>query len=350
MKKNNIKPNTHPLRVGIIGLGMIGTKRFNAIQQMKSIISHGIFDVDKAKSTAIANIPKIPVIQYPSYQALLADPTIEAVVIATPPHITSKIVRDAFKAGKHVLAEKPLGNTAADAAQISRAAQRSGKVLKAGFNHRHHPAIMKAHELFKEGAIGNIMYIRAVYGHGGRKGYGSEWRMQKKFSRGGELYDQGVHVIDLANWFIGEFDRVFATTRNLFWKKSDLEDNAFCQMLNKKGQVASFHASVTQWKNKFSFEIFGTKGYLFIDGLGRSYGTEKLTVGIEEELGKPYNETIYEFPGEDISWREELTEFERAIATKRRPMADGTDNVVVMKLLEGLYRSAKTNKILNIKT
>jgi len=348
MKKNNIKPDKKPLRVGIIGLGMIGTKRFNALQQMKSIIVHGIFDVDTTKSAALAGISKIPFIQYLSYKDLLADPAIEAVIIATPPHITSKIVRDALKAGKHVLAEKPLGKKATDAAEISKIAHRNGKVLKVGFNHRHHPAIMKAYELFKEGVIGNIMYIRAIYGHGGRKGYGSEWRMQKKFSRGGELYDQGVHVIDLANWFIGGFDQVFASTRNLFWKESDLEDNAFCQMLNKKGQVASFHVSVTQWKNKFSFEIFGTKGYLFIDGLGRSYGTEKLTVGIEEELGKPYKETVHEFPGEDISWREELIEFERSIAEKRKPLADSTDNVIVMKLLEALYKSGKTGKVIKV--
>lgn len=338
----------HLLHIGIIGLGKIGTKRFHALQEISSSVVSGVFDVDRIKISAlVANSRSFT--RYDSYQALLADPSIEAVIISTPPHLTSKITFAALRAGKHVLAEKPLGNTSADAQRLSVLSARSGKVLKVGFNLRHHPALTKAHQIFQKGNIGRIMHIRAVYGHGGRKGYGGEWRMQKKFSRGGELFDQGVHILDLANWFVGNFNKVFATTRNSFWKESDLEDNAFCQLMSKNGAVVSFHVSVTQWKNKFSFEIYGTKGYLFINGLGRSYGTETLRMGLEKQLGKPYKETIWEFPGEDISWKEELKEFGRAIAEHRKPMASGAENVTVMKLLDGLYRSARTGKIINIR-
>src|SRR5207253_2624337 len=109
----------------------------------------------------------------------------------------------ALKSGKHVLAEKPLGNNAKDALAIYQSAKKHRRVLKVGFNHRFHSSLLKAHQLYKKGAIGEIMYIRSVYGHGGRKNYGKEWRIQKKYTAGGEMYDQGSHILDLSHWFLG---------------------------------------------------------------------------------------------------------------------------------------------------
>jgi predicted dehydrogenase len=122
-----------------------------------------------------------------------------------------------LESGKHVLCEKPLGRNFAEAEQMVAAAGKTGRILKTGFNHRHHPAVWKARELVRQGAIGPLMFIRAVYGHGGPPGYEKEWRADANLSGGGELLDQGVHILDLCRWFMSDFAEAFALTGTFFW-------------------------------------------------------------------------------------------------------------------------------------
>ncbi len=341
MKKNNLR-----LRVGIVGCGKIGQKRAETILKLGRDSVSGAFDVNKDAMAVLAR--QTGAKQYGSWQALLKNPNIDAVIAATYHRILPKITIAALTAGKHVLAEKPLGNSAGEAKKILQAAGRHRKVLKVGFNHRFHPALLKAHELFRRGAIGPIMYIRAVYGHGGRKDYDLEWRVQPKFTQGGEMYDQGSHILDLAYWFVGDFKKAFANKKNYFWRKTPLEDNAFCQLVTEAGQTVSFQVSLTQWKNKFSFEIYGGKGYLAVNGLGRSYGVETLTYGTGVGLGRPPKERIWEFSGPDASWESEWKEFRRAVATGRPVMSSAEENYSVMRAMDALYKSAKSEKMTRV--
>jgi predicted dehydrogenase len=84
-------------------------------------------------------------------------------------------------------------------------AEAAGRVLKCGFNHRHHPAVQQARRWFEEGRIGEPVFIRARYGIGGRPGYEREWRADPEIVSGGQLMEQGIHAVDLARWFLGEF-------------------------------------------------------------------------------------------------------------------------------------------------
>src|SRR4029077_13954679 len=129
---------------------------------------------------------------------------------------------------------------------------------------------------------GKVMFIRARYGHGGRKGMEKEWRFNKKISGGGELLDQGIHLVDLARWFGGEMKTAYGLAQTKFWE-TKLDDNAFALLTNDHVAV-SLHASTTQWKNLFSFEIYGDMGYLEITVKGGSYGEEVLVFG-KKNLG-----------------------------------------------------------------
>ena len=100
------------------------------------------------------------------------------------------------------------------------------------------------------------MFIRARYGHGGRVGYDKEWRAQPELSGGGEFIDQGVHLIDLARWFLGDFNEMQGFAHTYFWNMP-VDDNGFLLLKTPKKQVAFLHASCTEWKNLFSFEIYG---------------------------------------------------------------------------------------------
>src|SRR5207237_7906533 len=121
-------------------------------------------------------------------------------------------------------------------------------LVKVGFNHRFHPAFRKARTLFDAGAIGPLLYIRARYGHGGRLGYEREWRADPRLSGGGELLDQGVHLIDLARWFAGDFTQVTGHVASYFWP-IPVADNAFALLTTAGGQAALLHPSWTARKN-----------------------------------------------------------------------------------------------------
>lgn len=342
-----MKTSKKKLNVGIIGCGLIGHKRAKAIAELKGDRLAGIYDIDSARMVGLYQ--ETGARMYESWQQMLKDPEIDCVIVAAFHKAIPEIVVEALKNGKHVLAEKPLGDNSKDAELIYNTAKKYGKIVKVGFNHRFHPAFMKARELFAKGAIGKALYIRGIYGHGGRKDYDLEWRMQPKFTRGGQMYDQGSHMTDLSLWFLDPIDQVFANTKNYFWKKTPLEDNAFCQLISKSGQTSSFQVSLTQWKNKFSFDIYGTDGYLLINGLGRSYGIETLTYGKRFGLGQVPTEKVWSFEGVDISWNEEWKNFRTAILEKKPVMSSAEENLKIMRVIDGLYDSAKSGKITKIK-
>jgi len=324
------------LRVGIVGAGLIGSRRADfAAAAGDAVVA--VADVDSGRAGALAG--RHGARPFADWRRLLDSEELDAVVVATVNRHLSEISVAALEAGRHVLCEKPPGRTAAEAVAMASAQRRSGRVLKIGFNLRFHPALARAHELFSAGEIGSPLYVRAVYGHGGRPGYGSEWRADLELAGGGELLDQGVHVIDLCRWFLGDFSEAEAILAGLFWTSAPVEDNAFVTLRTAEGQVAAFHSSWTQWRNHFSFEVYGSEGCLQVEGLGGSYGPESLVLG-RRLPGRPPEEIRTEFP-EDVSWRLDWHDFVEAVAGRRAPACGGEDGVEVMRLVDRLYARAR---------
>jgi predicted dehydrogenase len=326
------------LRVGIIGAGQIGSKRAREVARSEDCRLVAFVDADEGRARGLAE-------QYgcrgtSDWQKLLSGNELDAVIVATTHRWLAPITLAALESHKHVLCEKPLAINAEEAKKVVESAARNGAKLKAGYNHRHHPAIWEAHRRAEAGEIGRLLYIRCRYGHGGRAGYEREWRADPAESGGGELLDQGVHGLDLFRWFLGDFSEISAVLANLFWQMP-VEDNVFCTLRTPAGQVAMLHASWTQWKNLFSFEIFGDLGYLIVEGLGGSYGPEKLRVGRRPpKFGVP-EEAVFDYPGEDLSWAKEWQEFVAAIREDRQPVAAGYDGWQVLRLVEAARESAR---------
>ncbi|MBV9997055.1 MAG: Gfo/Idh/MocA family oxidoreductase [Caulobacteraceae bacterium] len=324
------------MRFAIIGCGLIGAKRADAIAGLRHQLVVAA-DLDRGRADVLA--ARYGGRATDDWRAALAADGVDAVIVATAHDALSAIAVGALEAGKHVLVEKPAGRNLSEVEAIAAAAARGGKIVKVGYNHRFHPSILKARSLVDAGELGPLMFVRGRYGHGGRIGYEQEWRLKRDISGGGELIDQGSHLIDLAHWFLGDFTAVFGQTRNYFWA-ADTEDNAFLTLSTSQGAVAWLHASWTEWKNMFSFEIYGRDGKIEINGLGGSYGIESLALyKMLPQMGPPET-TKWEWPFPDVSWRLETAEFIDAIGEGRRAIGDIEDAAHTMSVIDQVYRGS----------
>ena len=333
------------MNVAIIGAGLIGAKRADAVVQNSDLKL--ICDVDSKRSEELA--AKHDASFCADYNEAVNHNVIDAVIVATTNKFLTPISVACLNAGKHVLCEKPLGRNADESKAIVSAAEKSGKIIKTGFNHRFHPAIIKTKELLDKKAIGKILNIRSRYGHGGRLGMEQEWRCSKELCGGGELIDQGVHIIDLCLWFTSmEVTQVYGKTYASFWK-TDVEDNAFFNLEFNDGVLAQCHVSWTNWKNIFSFEIFGIEGYIKIEGLGGSYGVETLEVGHRNKEGGIPDIKYFEYHGEDNSWELEWKEFKQAIEQNREPIGSGIDGLKANQVIGAIYESSASGCTVKIR-
>jgi predicted dehydrogenase len=318
--------------IAIIGCGLIGRKRAAALSGRELVVCCDI-NRERAESLAVTR-PGCAVSS--DWSKVIHQANVDAVVIATSHDWLAAITTEAARAGKHVLVEKPGARRCCELDAAQRAARDTGALIRVGFNHRYHRAFRKARQIFETGALGEMMFIRGRYGHGGRPGYEREWRAEPERSGGGELVDQGVHLIDLSRWFLGDFCSVLGRSHTYFWNMP-VEDNGFLLLETARGQTAFLHASWTEWKNLFSFEIAGRLGKLEISGLGGSYGVERLAwYKMSPEMGPP--ETFaWEYPMADDSWEAECAAFLEDIRLGRQPQPGIADAQAALHIVEQVY-------------
>src|SRR5205823_6231723 len=183
------------------------------------------------------------------------------VIVSTPPHLHAPVALAGIDAGKHVLCEKPLAHTLADAERICAAAESRGVLLKTGFNHRYFPAMAFARDLIAAGRIGDVVAVRAYAGHPGGREFGHAWVHDGSITGGGSLVDNGIHILDLTRFFLGEAELQAAQgyAANLVWPFDNAEDNGFALFRAAGGAIAYVHASWTDWRGyRFSIEATGT--------------------------------------------------------------------------------------------
>ncbi len=329
------------MRVAIVGCGLIGGKRAKSI----AALGHRVVataDAVPERAAALAN-------SYPGcvssgdWKEIVRRDDADAVVVATINDSLAAIALGAIEAGKNVLVEKPAARSASELRPVVAAAKAMGVTVRVGFNHRFHPALLKARTLVDEGACGPLMFVRGRYGHGGRVGYDREWRSDPALAGGGELLDQGVHLIDLTRWFLGDVTAVSGFATTFFWDMP-VEDNGFVCTHHTGGQVGWLHASCSEWKNLFCLEIYGRTGKLQIDGLGGSYGVERLAYYRMLPAMGPPETTIWEYPGEDGSWNAEFRDFERATNGEAGPGATLSDAVAALDVVARVYTQSKPAK------
>jgi len=333
------------MRFAIVGCGRIGQKRLRALGSTHRLVVAADVVLERAQALAqqsnahfLRLFPRT--IATADWREAVEHAEADAVIVATTNDMLAPIALAAIERGKHVLVEKPAARSPEEIQPLIEASQRQKRCVQVGFNHRFHPALQKAREIFESGVLGPLLFVRGRYGHGGRLGYDREWRAMREISGGGELLDQGVHLIDLARWFLGDFAHVDGFAHTFFWDMQ-VEDNAFLTLRTAGQETAFLHASCTEWKNLFSFEIYGRLGKLHIEGLGGSYGVERLSYyAMQPEMGPP-PATIWEYRGEDTSWKLELDRFAAFAACGQTPNPGLREARAALEIVAEIYRKSR---------
>lgn len=300
------------MKIAIAGYGKIGQLRARILSDRNDVIIVGVFDPVKPEKLKFGTF-------YESFDTLL-EADIDAIFICAYNTVLAEYTAKALNKGIHVFCEKPPAMKTEDLKIVFDALKSSGKVLKYGFNHRYHYSVMEAKKIVDSGRMGKLLWMRGAYGKAGSIDYDKNWRNYKKFSGGGILIDQGIHMLDLMRYFSGEkFNKINSYITTAYWNIK-VEDNAFILMQSENKVIASMHSSATQWRHKFLLEMCFEEGYLNLDGIlsgTRSYAPEKLVIGRREfedvtfAMGKP-KESIVSFEN-DHSWNLEIEEFINAI-------------------------------------
>jgi len=323
----------------IFGYGYMGKIRYQALRNQPEVRFVNVVDPYVDPSTAELNGILIPA------NAEIPWEEFDAVLVCTPNNVTAELCVEGLNCCGRVFCEKPPGRSWEDFCRIAEAAERRpGHTLVFGFNHRLHPSVQAAKALIGEGGLGDVLYVKGTYGKSGGLRYRESWRSQPSVAGGGILLDQGIHMLDLFQLFLGRLTAVDAVLARSFWD-CGLEDNAFVLLRSERGVPAFLHSSATLWKHTFRLEIGCRNGYLTASGLlsqTGSYGREQLIIGkrqFEDEslaLGNPREEIIHF--DRDESWDKEIQEFIAAIK-EGRPAKHGTLEEArhVMELVRDIY-------------
>ena len=301
------------LRVGIVGCGLIGRKRAAALRSEDVVV--GVQDAVPEAAQALGGALGVPAVE--SLENLLGLAP-DVVIVATTHDALAGVGEAAMRAGVDVLIEKPAGRTTGEVERLLAVAHETGRLGCVGFNHRFHPGVQRVLAEVAGGEHGDLMFVRARYGHGGRVGYDREWRADPLRSGGGELVDQGFHLLDLTRCLAGELPVASAFATTAYWDMP-VDDNAVIT-LGDAGQAglpfANLHASCSEWKNLFDLEVYCRTAKFHLSGLQGSYGQQVLTIyRMRPEMGPPDAERI-EYPTEDVSWTREWESVARAVTTR----------------------------------
>ena len=328
------------LKFGIIGAGLMGRRRAESLISFPDVELVSVADVDESKAKKLSENYKCKFTK--NYADILKNKEINCIIVSTVNNVLAKISKEALENGKHVFVEKPVSVNTKDVEELIKISESKKLVVKVGFNHRFFPHIQKAKELLNNGEIGDLMFLKATYGQKSRIGFENEWRVKKEISGGGQLIDQGAHIIDLCRFFMGDIKEARGEITRLFWD-IEVDDNDFFILKNEKGNVAFVHTSSSLWENTFHLYLYGKKGIIKISGIRSHYGNPKLTL-LRRNEDKSRVEGVYQFdeesinfPNEDLSYVDEIGNFKRAISGKGKVEGNLHDAKEELKLISSLY-------------
>ena len=326
-------------KVGIAGYGVVGKRRHAALKKIHDFKVTSLSDISFKDEDNLLNLNC-----YSDYKDLIKNEDLDILFISLPNNHAASATLLGLKKNLHVFCEKPPAKTLSELMPIKEYLEKTDLKLMYGFNHRFHSSVIHAKKIIDSDELGKIVNLKGIYGKSNMISFNqTDWRTDREKSGGGILLDQGIHMLDLMNYFVGGFNNIFSIIQNTFWN-FDVEDNAFVLMQNDDGIIGQLHSSATQWRHTFNLDITLKKGSLILGGLltsSKSYGDETLTIiyaDPDNDKGNP-KEEIINFD-EDISWDMEIKRFTDAVRNSDK-IKNGSiyQAIEIMDLIEKIYKA-----------
>lgn len=320
---------------------------------------------------------------------VIDNPEISVVDICTPNNAHAEIAIAAAKAGKHIICEKPLALTSAEAREMYHAAEKNKVHTMVAFNYRKTPAIQLAKKYIDEGALGTILDFRGTYLQDWSADPNSplSWRFRKNLCGSGALGDIGTHVVDILRFLVGDFKRVNARTATYIKERPvqsgmadslgtlrlkqdtprkpvDVDDQCMFMIECENGAFGSIEATRNAWgrNNYITFEIHGTKGSLFFNYERRDELQVCFADDPEDRRGfrtvytgpsHPYGDGLWPIPALGIGYTEtkiiECYDFFNALKEGKNPSPDFRDGYAIELISDAVITSAKEHRWVDVK-
>ena len=322
------------LKVGIIGCGYQGGRLASAIQLSDSLVVTACMDIDAQAAAELANgVGGVSV--HPSVKSLLEDADVDVVMIATPHHVLAEISLKAIQAGKHVLAEKPIGLNDRQAAQVEQALLSKGVCYMAGYSFRYLAAWQKVKELLTQATLGEILAITGLFGTGPLD---DGWQATPD-TGGGPLLFVGSHLVDQVLWYMQDDPlAVYADVR--FRVDTQADEKSSFQISFARGATAQILVTQAVPSMIYRLDIYGRQGQIHMQTSG--YLDYEITVSskIVEEFNQPavlHPQTALD--PRDYMHLQQLNDFVEAIRTSKQPPVNILDGRRVLKVIDAVFES-----------
>ena len=361
------------LKIGIIGCGGIANQKhmpaLSKLSEKCEMVAFCDEKIERAQKAA-AEFGTADAKVYSDYHELLANPEVEVVHVLTPNVAHCPITVAAFEAGKHVMCEKPMAHTAADAKTMVEAWKKSGKKFTVGYQNRFRPEIQMLHKSCEQGELGEIYFAKA---HAIRRRAVPTWGVfpNKTLQGGGPLIDIGTHALDMTLWMMDNYKPV-SVTGQVFYKLGNLpqategnmfgpwdpetyevEDSAFGMIKFENGAAVQLEASWAinmQISREASTTLCGTKAGAEVYS-GMSFPNNKLIINrghngllTDEEICGAGNVAYFEGGLGEEPGLAEARQWLDAIINDTEPLVKPEQAYKVTQILEAIYESSATGK------
>jgi predicted dehydrogenase len=351
------------IKFGIVGCGAIGPTHAGALRQMHDVELVAVADLKPDRAQAVADKFSVPKI-YHDQQQLLNDPDIDVVCLCTPSGMHGDGAIAAMQAGKHVIVEKPMEISTAACDRMIDAQKKTGRLLSIISQHRFDAASLLVKDMIQSGKLGRIILATAdVKWYRTQKYYDEgDWRGTWALDGGGAVMNQGIHTLDLLQWFVGDVESISAHTRTAAHERIEVEDTAVASIAFKNGAIGTYVASTAVYDGlPVRIDVFGTEGSAILEGdrlkqiklkngetchgeQAAHHAVRVASGGTASVADHATNRPATEKEG--AVWgdahRAQFEDVVRALRSSGKPLIDGPAGRAPVRIIEALYRSART--------
>ncbi len=327
------------VRIALVGVGAAAQiNHLPVLKKMEGVELVALCDRDPEKAARVAQKFGVPA-SYNRFEELLADDSIDAVDITTPNYLHAPMAEAALDAGKHVLCERPLARSLAEATAMAKAAKKSDRLLMCALQHRFRPDAQLLRKFVDKGDLGQIFLAKGGWLRQKTEWDSDEWRAQKRASGGGVVLDLGFQMIDLALWVLGDPQVASVTASVHRSRKDEVEDSATAFLRLASGATLTLELTWGLLMEKdFAFlNLFGSGGAALLNPFRVHKGMHGTLVNVTPTLETSRNQYRQ-------SMEAQLGHFMEAVRGAKSPMGLASEILPVMELMDAIYKSAEQGK------